>query len=55
MAKIQDLTDIKFVLKKKKVLKTKTNLHSVHWKISKGKKEKEKRNEMKCTKLPAVQ
>ena len=40
-------------LKKKKILKTKTNLHSVHRKISKGKKKK--RNEMKCTKLPAVQ
>ena len=32
---------MKFVLKKKKiVLKTKTNLYSVHWKTSKGKKKK---------------
>ena len=31
---------------KKNVLKTKTNLHSVHWKTSKGKK---KRKEMKWT------
>ena len=29
---------MKFVLKKKNVLKTKTNLHSVHQKISEGKK-----------------
>ena len=37
---------MKFVLKKKKVLKTKTNLHS-HQKISKGKKKKkEKKNEI---------
>ena len=35
---------MKFVLKKKKkVLKTKTNLHSVHQKISKGKKKKKKK------------
>ena len=35
---------MKFVHKKKKnVLKTKTNLHSVHQKISKGKKEKKKK------------
>ena len=42
LAKIQDLTGIKFVLKKKKkiVLKTKTNLHSIHQKISKGRKKK---------------
>ena len=34
---------MKFVLKKKKnVLETKTNLHSVHQKISKGKKKKNK-------------
>lgn len=36
---------MKFVLKKKIVLKTKTNLHSVNQKISKGKK-KMKRKEM---------
>ena len=43
-AKIQDLVGMKFVLKKKKkFLKTKTNLHSVHQKTSKGKK----KNEMK--------
>ena len=35
---------MKFVLKKKNVLKTKTNLHFVHQKISKGKKEKETNN-----------
>ena len=33
-------------LKKKKVFKTKTNLHSVYQKTSKGKKKKMKRNEM---------
>ena len=34
---------MKFVLKKKKnVLKTKTNLHSVHQKISEGKKKEKK-------------
>ena len=36
---------MKFVLKKKKVFKTKTNLHFVHQKISKGKK-KEKKKEI---------
>ena len=37
---------MKFVLKKNKiVLKTETNLHSVHWKTSKGKKKKKKRIE----------
>ena len=46
MAEIQDLAGMKFVLKKKKiVLKTKTNLHYVHRKTSKGKK-KIKRKEM---------
>ena len=41
---------MKFVLKKKKiVLKTRTNLHSVNQKTS---KEKKKRNEMKWTKVP---
>ena len=35
---------MKFVLKKKKiVLKTETNLHSVHWKTSKGTKKKKKK------------
>ena len=42
---------MKFVLKKKKkiALKTKTNLHSVHQKTSKGKKKKneKKRNEQR--------
>ena len=43
MAEIQDLAGMKFVLKKKKiVLKTKTNLHYVHRKTSKGKKKKRK-------------
>ena len=43
---IQDLASMKFVLKKKKkFLKTKTNLHFVHRKTSKGKK-KMKRKEM---------
>ena len=37
-AKIQDLASMKFVLKKKNVLKIKTNLHFVHWKTSKWKK-----------------
>ena len=38
---------MKFVLKKKKiVLKTRTNLHSVNQKTSKGKKKKMKRKEM---------
>ena len=38
--KIEDLANMKFVLKKKKkkILKTKTNLHYVHRKTSKGKK-----------------
>ena len=42
---------MKFVLKKKKkkiVLKTKTNLHSVNQKISKEKKNEKKRNEQRC-------
>ena len=42
LAKIQDITDMKFVLKKNIVLKTKTNLHSVNQKTSKGKKMKRK-------------
>ena len=33
--------------KKKFVLKTKTNLHSVHQKTSKGKKNEKKRNEQR--------
>ena len=42
---------MKFVLKKKKKnLKTKTNLHSVNQKTLKGKKKK--RKEMKLTKVP---
>ena len=41
---------MKFVLKKKIVLKTKTNLHSVHRKISKGKKnERKEMNKGICT------
>ena len=48
-AEIQDLAGMKFVLKKKNVLKTKTNLHFVHRKTSKGKK---KWKEKKWTKLP---
>ena len=46
LAKIQDLNNVKFVLKKKKkkVLKTKTNLHFVHQKITKGKKKKKEMN-----------
>ena len=38
---------MKFVLKKKKkkVFKTKTNLHFVHQKTSKGKKNEKKKNE----------
>ena len=31
---------MKFVLKKKKIVKTKTNLHSINQKTSKGKKKK---------------
>ena len=40
---------MKFVLKKRKkiALKTKTNLHSVHQKTSKGKKNEKKRNEQR--------
>ena len=39
---------MKFVLKKKNVLKTKTNLHSVHQKISKEEeKEKKKKKRRK--------
>ena len=41
-AEIQDLASMKFVLKKKNVLKIKTNLHSVQWKISKWKEMKVK-------------
>ena len=37
----------RFVKKKKNVLKTKTNLHSIHSKISKGKKNEKKRNEQR--------
>ena len=37
---------MKFVLKKKNILKTKTNLHSVHQKISKE-EEKEKKKKKK--------
>ena len=48
MAKIQDLACMKSVLKKKIVLKTKINLHSVNQKTSKEKKE---RKEMKWTKV----
>ena len=46
MVEIQDSAGMKFVLKKKIVLKTKTNLHSVNKKTSKGKK-KMKRKEMR--------
>ena len=47
-AEIQDLAGMKLVLKKKTyiyiyILKTKTNLHSVHRKTSKGKKMKRKK------------
>ena len=49
-AEIQDLAGMKFVLKKKKVLKTKTNLYFVNQKTLKGKQKKWK--EMKWTKVP---
>ena len=48
---------MKFVLiKKKKVLKTKTNLHSIHQKISKGKKrEKEKKEINNVVYIPLIE
>ena len=42
MVEIQDSAGMKFVLRKKIVLKTKTNLHSVNKKTSKEKKMKRK-------------
>ena len=50
MVEIQDSAGMKFVLRKKIVLKTKTNLHSVNKKTSKGKKKKWK--EKKWEKVP---
>ena len=48
LAEIQNSASMKFVLKKKLiVLKTRTNLHSVNQKTSKGKKKK-----MKWTNVP---
>ena len=49
MVEIQDSAGMKFVLRKKIVLKTKTNLHSLNQKTTKAKK---KWKEKKWTKVP---